>query len=123
MDIREFSQVNATLAAGLAQVGEFDVSSCDVLNIDVENMGSSAVTGFKVFAQITPNAPARDITPASFASADGYVVVAPSPVAPGTLAASANTLLTLNVARFAIVKLQASGVGASLKISAGGLQE
>lgn len=123
MDIREYSQVNARPAAALAQVAEFDVASIDVLNIDIENNGSAAVTGFKVLARIARNAPERDITPSSWASADGYTVVAPSAVAPGTLAAGAHTLLSLNVSRYHTLALQASGAGASLQIIAGGLQE
>jgi hypothetical protein len=116
--------VNKALGAPLSVVVEFPNPgySASVLRIDLENLGASAVAGWKVLAAAVPGAPLRDITPATLLSADGYVVVAPSPREAASLAAGANTQVALNVALWDRVDIQFQGAGAELRASWTGIE-
>jgi len=123
MDIRDYAQTTATLSATAAVAQSFEVASREVLNIDVENKGTAAVTSFALQGRVSKSAPWRDITPGSWSVADGYTVVVPSAVAPSTLAAGAQTTLSINVTKYEGVRIQAAGAGAVLSIVAGGVAE
>ena len=104
---------NTILVAGLTPVIKFDnPARRTVLRADIENVGSAAFTGWKVFARATDGAPLRDITPPAPTTADGYRVVVPSAVNPGTLAAGANVQLALNASMWREIEIHFSGANA-----------
>ena len=109
---------NRTLTASLEPVVVIDNPgySGSILRVDLENKGASAVTGWKLYGQATPNAPLRDITPGSVTAADGYLVITPAPRAP-TLAAAANTQLAINCTLWHRMELHFAGAGAQLAAS------
>jgi len=84
LEIPVSKTANRTLTANLEPVVVIDNPgySGSILRVDLENKGASAVTGWKLYGQVTPNAPLRDITPGSVTAADGYLVVTPAPRAP-----------------------------------------
>lgn len=109
---------NRNLTASLEPVVVIDNPGFagSILRVDLENKGASAVTGWALYAQATPSAPMRDITPGSVTAADGYLVVTPAPRAP-TLAAGANTQLSINCTLWHRMELRFAGVGALLAAS------
>ena len=117
-----FDRSTSVPGASLADMTGYACPSADVLAIDIENVGSSAVTGFSVLGRISSKAPFRDITPVSF-TVQSYDVLDESPVSPSTLAAGAFAKFALNVSTYESVRLQASGVGAVLVIHAATYEE
>lgn len=116
-----FGTKNQPLAAGLGDVAEFDVAGLDVLHLDIENTGASALTDFRVFARVAPGAPWRDVTPGSL-TVEGDLVFAPARTSLTTLAAANWAHLGLNVTDYQSIKLQAAGASAELKVTAGGYE-
>lgn len=119
--ITSFKTVNQPLSGSLGDVAEYDVARLDVLQLDLENTGSAALTGFSVLARVSQDAPYRDVTPASFI-VESDIVFAPARVAPGTLAAADWAMLGLNVTAYQSVKLRAVGASAVLRATAGGYE-
>lgn len=105
-----------TLGADLAPIVTLENPGYgfSLLRVDLENRGTAAVTGWAILARAVPGAPLRDITPASLTSADGYLVVTPSPRAANNLPAGQNTQLALNVTLWSYVEIQFRGPGAEL---------
>lgn len=118
---KNFRTINAPLSASLQDIADFDVSSLDVLQLDIENKGSAAVTGFAVLARVSPESPYRDVTPGSVL-VESDLVFYPARTAPGTLAQTNWTHLGLNVTAYQNVKLQAVGAGAVIQVGAGGYE-
>jgi hypothetical protein len=117
------SQVNKVLTASLDRVVEFNnPSRATVLRMDVENTGAAAFTGWKVMASAVRGAPMRDITPASITSADGYTVVTPAPRGVATLAAGANTQITLNASMWDRIEVYFSGANAQATVHWEGIE-
>lgn len=113
--------VKKGVGAAYATIARFPVAVLDVLMLDIENVGASPLTGFKVFARVSPSAPMREITPTSWLT-ESALVWQPAPVSLGTLSAAAVAQLGLNVAAYESVEIQAIGTGAVLSIAAGGYE-
>lgn len=117
-----FREVSAQLQAGVADVTGFAISDCDVLAIDMENIGTGQVTGLEIHGRIGRDAPFRNITPASF-TALSYDVLKESESNPISLAAGGYAQFAINVSTYESVKLRASGATAMLRIHAAGYSE
>ena len=111
--------VKKGVGAAYATIARFPVAGLDVLMLDIENVGASPLTGFKLFARVSHSAPMRDITPASWVI-ESALVWQPAQLSLGTLAAAAIARLGLNVAAYESIEIQAVGTGAVLSIAAGG---
>lgn len=109
------------VSASYSTIARFHVAGLDVLMLDIENVGASPLTGFKLFARVSHSAPLRDITPISWLVESG-LIWQPSPVTLGTLAAAAFAQLGLNVAAYETVEVEAVGSGAVLSVSGGGYE-
>lgn len=109
------------LTGALKDCAVFECGAFDAVALDIENEGGAAFTAWKLFARVARDAPWRDVTPASLTTADGYLVLAPSPRAVSTLAAGSWTHLMLNVSLYDAIKLQFSGAGAIAKVNVGGV--
>ncbi|MDP3871298.1 MAG: hypothetical protein Q8Q80_01425 [Methyloversatilis sp.] len=107
------------ISAVLDLVRRFDVMDLDVVQFDIENTGSAALTSLRLFGRASPNAPMRDITPVSWTSESALMFQPPS-VAPTLLAAGAATQYGINVTSMYQVEIHAAGAGAVLVLSAGG---
>jgi hypothetical protein len=119
--VQDNTPKNTPLVAGLTDCADYNVQSLDVLQLDLENIGGAALTGFKVLSKVSGSSPWRDITPASMTT-ESARVFNPASAAPATLAAGAWTYLGLNVTDLHSIKIQASGAAATLRISAGGYE-
>ncbi len=117
-----FPSINFACGAALADAAEFSCADSEVLALDIQNTGSAALTGFSVVGRISPGAPFRDITPASFTS-QSYQVLESATVTPVGLAAGAFSRFALNVSVLESVKVLAAGAAAALQINAAGYQE
>lgn len=107
------------VGAAYSAIARFKTANLDVLMLDIENVGASPLTGFKLFARVSHSAPMRDITPASWVI-ESALVWQPAQLSLGTLAAAAIAQLGLNVAAYESIEIQAVGTGAVLSIAAGG---
>lgn len=118
---KEFTATNTPLAAAFGDCQTFDVAALDVLQLDLENIGSATTTGFKLLAKVSESAPYRDITPVSLLS-ESQRVFNPASTNPAALPSSGWTHLGINVTDLYSLRVQASGAGAVLRISAGGYE-
>ena len=109
------------VGAAYSTIARFKTANLDVLMLDIENVGASPLTGFKLFARVSHSAPMRDITPASWVT-ESALVWQPSAISLGTLAAAAVAKLGLNVSAYENVEIQAVGAGAVLSVAAGGYE-
>lgn len=106
------------VGAAYSTIARFKTANLDVLMLDIENVGASPLTGFKLFARVSHSAPMRDVTPVSWTT-ESTLVWQPSAIALNTLSAGAYAQCGLNVSAFESIELQAVGAGAVLTILAG----
>ena len=123
MSIFQFNSSVTSLAATAADTGViYDCNTFDILNLDVENTGASAVTSFALYGRITNSAPWRNLNISAFTSVSQDIVDA-ADTSPTTLSAGAYSSFAFNSTRFAQIKIQAAGAGAILSINASGVEK
>lgn len=109
------------LTAALDLVRRFAVGNLDVVQIDIENTGASALTNLRLYGRSAPSAPMRDITPASWTS-ESALLFSPAAASPASLAAGASAQFGLNVTAMYEIEIHAAGAGAVLSIAGGGFK-
>lgn len=109
------------LSASLELVRRFEVASLDVVQFDIENMGSAALTNIRILGRSAPSAPMRDITPASWTT-ESALLFSPAPASPATLAAGEAVQFGLNTTAMYEIEIHAAGASAVLSIAAGGFK-
>lgn len=112
-------EIRKGLEASLALVRRLDVSGLDVVQVDVENFGASAMTGLQVLGRVSAGGPLRDITPPSWTT-PSTLLWSPAAANLALLAPGANAQVGLNVTALYEIEIYASGVGAVLALNAGG---
>lgn len=123
MAIYQFGPSVAVLTASAADAGIIlDCGTFDILNFDVENTGSAAVTSFALWGRITNSSPWRNLNISGFMALSQDIVDA-ADTAPGTLAAGSYSAFAFNSTRYAQIKIQAAGAGAILSINASGVEK
>lgn len=107
------------IGAALDLVRRFNVADLDVVQFDIENTGTSALTNLRLYGRSAPSAPMRDITPLSW-STESALLFSPAAASPTSLAAGAAAQFGINVTSMFEVELHAAGAGAVLSLAAGG---
>ncbi len=107
------------LSASLELVCSISCTDADVVALRLNNIGSSALTGFELRAKVSRDAPADALPVANWTTDDGLVITRPASASPVTLASSGKTRLSVNVSDSTDLEIWASGAGARLAVEAG----
>lgn len=109
--------------AAVVSVADFKCADFDVLALDLENVGTGALTGLQIHARVSPDAPYRNVTPESYQFANADVIYAAPGNGPSLVPNGGYLQFSIDVRTFESVILKASGASATLRINAGGYSE
>lgn len=116
---QQYPAIKTPISTSLVLIGRYDVSSVDVLTIDIDNTGA-ALAAFQVRARgVGPSQRAHQIYKSTWADTDARVL--DYLTAPDTLASGASTQMQINVASLESIELWAQAAGSTvIDLNAGG---
>lgn len=106
-------------AATLVKIGEWDVTECESVGIDLTNSGAAALTAFEIRGRSHPDADFVPLATSGFTASGWWTRWANAE--PSTLAAGASAMVQITVEELSTIQIYAkSTTGSYIKASVAG---